>query len=333
MTGNVGSLNFAYPGFIMVAEDAAITASTLVRSSNEAAARPADGLAFMRDPAALRDGFEPTGETYSIAARIQGTAPSAFADGPPEGVDNPDHLAESAMPVNVVLIADADFLADRLWAQVQNFFGQRIASPFAGNGDLVINALDNLTGSDDLISIRGRATFTRPFTKVDELRRTAEGRFRDTEQRLQQELQETENKLADLQANREDSSALILTGEQEAELERFQQERLRIRKELRQVQRELDQQIEDLGTRLKVINIGLVPTVITLVSIVLLIVRRRQSGTGRSGRKFATGMNNRSFLILVTTVLIMVALLYSQPKNPLEGDRQLILRGLAARTE
>lgn len=284
VTGNVRNLNFAYPGFITVADDVTVTTSTLIRTSNEAAARPADALAFMRDPAALREGFEPTGETYSIAARIEGTAPSAFADGPPEGVDNPGHLAESEMPVNVVLIADADFLANRLWAQVQNFFGQRIATPFAGNGDLVVNALDNLSGSGDLISIRGRATFTRPFTKVDELRRTAEGRFRDTEQRLQQELGETETKLAELQANREDSSALILTGEQEAELERFQQERLRIRKELRQVQRDLDQQIEDLGTRLKVINIGLVPAVITLVSIALLVVRRRRTVPGRVGR-------------------------------------------------
>ena len=60
---------------------------------------------------------------------------------------NPDHLAEAAQPVNVLLIADVDFLADRLWAQVQSFFGQRIATPFAGNGDEVANALENLSGS------------------------------------------------------------------------------------------------------------------------------------------------------------------------------------------
>ncbi|MBT8444087.1 MAG: ABC transporter, partial [Gammaproteobacteria bacterium] len=221
----------------------------------------------------------PTGERFVIAARIGGDVPSAFAEGPPEGMENAEHLAASERPINVLLIADADFLADRLWAQVQSFFGQRIATPFAANGDLVANSLDNLVGSGDLISIRGRATFTRPFTKVEELRREAENRFRDTEQRLQQELRDTEAKLAELQASREDSSALILTGEQEAELERFQQERLRIRKELRQVQRDLDEQIEDLGMRLKIINIGLVPAIITLISIVLLIARRQRRPT------------------------------------------------------
>jgi len=280
VTGNLRSLNFGYPGFITVAEDAAATVATLVESSDRSAPMPTGGLAFMRDPEALREGFTPSGERYVIVARIGGDVPSAFADGPPEGVANPEHLAASAEPVNVLLIADADFLADRLWAQVQSFFGQRIATAFASNGDLVSNALDNLTGSGDLISIRGRASFTRPFTRVEELRLGAESRFRETEQRLQQELMDTESKLAELQASREDSTALIMTGEQEAELERFQQERLRIRKELRQVQRGLDQQIEDLGMRLRIINIELVPAIITLISIIVLIVRRqRRSAT------------------------------------------------------
>jgi ABC-type uncharacterized transport system involved in gliding motility auxiliary subunit len=103
----------------------------------------------------------------------------------------------------------------------------------------------------------------------------AENQFRQTEQQLQSELSETERKLGELQVSREDSGALILSTEQEAELERFQQERLRIRKELRQVRRGLDQKIENLDTRLKLINIGLVPVLITVFSIVLVVVRRR----------------------------------------------------------
>lgn len=283
VTGNVSTLNFGYAGYITVADDAAATVTTLIESSELAAPMATGALAFVRDPQTLRDGFEPTGERYVIAARIGGDVPSAFPDGAPTGAENAGHLAASSAPVNLLLVADVDFMSDRLWAQVQNFFGQRIATPFAGNGDLVANALDNLSGSGDLISIRGRETFTRPFTRVEELRRVAEARFRETEQRLQQELQDTEAKLAELQANRDDSTALIMTGEQEAALEKFQQERLRIRKELRQVQRDLDQQIEDLGTRLKIINIGLVPLIITVVSIALLIFRRqRRSSTRRA---------------------------------------------------
>jgi ABC-type uncharacterized transport system involved in gliding motility auxiliary subunit len=67
-----------------------------------------------------------------------------------------------------------------------------------------------------------------------------------------------------------------MSPEQEAELERFRDQRLQIRKELRQVQRNLDQSIEDLGTRLKVINVALIPLLITVFSIGLLILRRQR---------------------------------------------------------
>ena len=111
---------------------------------------------------------------------------------------------------------------------------------------------------------------------MQNLQREAESRFRQTEERLQQELSDTEMKLSELQASRKDVSTTILSPEQETELQRFQQQRLRIRKELRQVQRNLDQQIEDLGTWLKVINIGLVPFAITILSITALLLRRNR---------------------------------------------------------
>ena len=287
VSAELNNLNLGYPGYITVDEDAPATVMPLITSSNLAAPLGTAGLGFIRDPAQLRDGFTPTGQHYTLAARIQGTVPSAFADGPPEGataaMDGDGHLSESVESINVIIIADTDILSDRLWAQVQNFFGQRISTAFAGNGDFIANSLDNLTGSGDLISVRARATFSRPFTRVQNLRLEAEGRFRETEERLQQELSDTEAKLSELQASREDVSTTILSLEQEAALQRFQEERLRIRKELRQVQRNLDQQIEDLGARLKAINIALVPAAITILSIVLLMLRRgrRQRDTSR----------------------------------------------------
>ncbi len=155
-------------------------------------------------------------------------------------------------------------------------FGQRLHSAFANNGDFVINALENLTGSSDLISIRGRASYSRPFIRVQRLEREADERFRLKEQELQGELAETERKLSDLQSSRQDDNLLLLTDEQRAEIERFQQEKLRIRKELRQVRRSLDEDIERLGLILKVINIALVPFLLTLLALASVVIRRRQ---------------------------------------------------------
>ena len=280
ITSGLQSINFGFSGRIEVEDGAVAQVTPLISSSDFAGTIPAASLGFMQDPNQLRDNFVPSGETYVLVARIQGELPSAFGEGRPGQETDGQHLAISQGTANVVLFADTDILTDRLWAQVQNFFGQRLTTAFASNGDLVVNALDNLTGSGELISVRGRQPFARPFTRVQELRREADDQFRKTEQSLQQQLDETEAKLKELQANREDSNALILTPEQETELDRFQQERLRIRKELRRVQRGLDQSIENLGTTLKVINIGLVPLLISIVTLGLWLFRRRQRAGG-----------------------------------------------------
>jgi len=284
VTTDLDSINLGFTGHIVVEESEAIEVTPLILSSDTAGTLPASNVPFMSDPDMLRDLFTPTGQQYVLAARISGIAETAFPDGPPTLPDSGEapqrqreQIRVSEYPINVILVADTDLLTDRFWVQVQSFFGQRIATAFASNGDFTINALDNLSGSSDLIGMRSRQSYSRPFTRVLALRRKAENEFRLTEQRLQQELRDTESKLAELQANREDSTALILSREQVAELDRFQQERLRIRKELRQVQRNLDQDIQDLGTRLKVINIGLIPLLIGLASLTLFVVRRRRT--------------------------------------------------------
>ncbi len=133
-----------------------------------------------------------------------------------------------------------------------------------------------LAGSNDLISIRGRATFTRPFDRVDALRLSAEDRFRAKEQELEQQLQDTEQKLAALETGRNESSEVLLTPEQEQELERFQREKLRIRKELRDVRLQLDQDIRELGNRLRFTNIVVVPLIFAGLTLLVALWRRRR---------------------------------------------------------
>jgi ABC-type uncharacterized transport system involved in gliding motility auxiliary subunit len=154
-----------------------------------------------------------------------------------------------------------------MWVQMRAFLGQQIMNPFANNGDFAVNALDNMAGSSDLISIRGRATSQRPFTTVEAIKRNADERFRAKEQDLQRELSDTERKLTELQSAKSQEQAQILSTEQKAELDKFMARKLEIRKELRQVRRQLDAEIESLGTRLKVINIVLVPLLVTLAAL------------------------------------------------------------------
>ena len=285
VTAELNSINMATAGHFSLAEDSPASIEPLLRSSEVAATMPATRFSFLPDPSALQNDFAPTGEEYVLAARIGGILPSAFPDGPPPtGVSSEDgdpagepgaaaHLKESEQAANIIVVADVDMLSDPLWVQVQRFFGQQIATAFASNGAFVINALENLSGSSDLIGVRSRETYTRPFTRVESLRVDAEARFRATEQRLQDELAETERRLRELQSSREDSGNILLSPEQQEEIDRFIDQRADIRQELRAVQRGLDRDIENLGTLLKIINIALVP--VLLVSFILVVVWRR----------------------------------------------------------
>jgi ABC-type uncharacterized transport system involved in gliding motility auxiliary subunit len=258
----------------------------LLQSSTDAQPLPVARFRMLFDPATLLDGFKPTGHRYVIGARVTGNVHSAFPGGPPAGVTLPagqTTLKQSVKPVNLVVFADTDMLSDFMWVREQNFFGQRMTQAWASNGDLLDNALDNLAGSADLISVRGRATFQRPFDRVERLRRAAEERLHAKEQELEAQLRDTETKLTALQSKKDSGSALILTPEQEKEIEHFQTEKLRIRKELRAVRAGLNENIERLGTTLKIINIVVVPLTFALVALAVWLMRRQRRRAAPSG--------------------------------------------------
>ena len=160
--------------------------------------------------------------------------------------------------------------------QTREVFGQRVAQAFANNGDLIANILDNLSGSSALISVRGRASFSRPFERIDSLKHQADDRLRAKALELQTQLRQTEAKLTELQSKRNDQSSLMLSPEQEAALKNFTAEKTRVRKELRETQRGLDVDINRLGTRLKIINIAIPPLIVAIAGIVVLAMRRRR---------------------------------------------------------
>ncbi len=287
-TGQLESLNFSSAGYLSAAAGATTSFKPLLLSSEYAMPLSVAKIATGKDPKDLAKGFNPTGEQYVLAARISGAVKSAFPGGVPvsEGDGETDvvdkdalskeYLTESINDIQVMVVADSDLLTDRLWVRVQAYFGQSIAQPFADNGSFFVNSVDALSGSSDLISIRSRGRFIRPFTVVQEMRHQAETAFREKEEQLQQQLAAAEQKLVALQNQRDDSgNMLTLSPEQEAELSKFQDQKLTIRKQLREVQHQLNQDIDNLDMWLKVINIALVPALLTFFAIGIAMYRRR----------------------------------------------------------
>ena len=278
-TSELNLIHMGTAGVIDLKEDATVEFAPLIKTTADSMRMQRDLIFFQRDPNVMLSNFESGNNPLVLAARISGTVPSAYPDGlliedeDDEAVPVEDIIKEGR--VDVVLVGDTDILADHFWIRMQNFFGVQIPQSIANNGDFVINTLDNLAGNTDLISLRSRGEFSRPFTVVEQIRRDAEAQFREQEQELQTRLEETEQKIAQLQQEGGDS-ALLLTEEQAAEIEKFRLEQIRTRKELRAVQHELQKNIERLGTQLKFINIGLIPLIIALLALIAGIQRTRR---------------------------------------------------------
>ena len=284
VTASLDAINLATAGSLAPRPGAKTSFEPLLQSSTSAAPIPAARFAALLDPATLRDGFKPTGLRYTLAARITGPVDSAFPGGPPPDYKPPAgppvaHLAKSVSPANIVVVADTDLLLDFMWVQARELFGQRVAQACANNGDLVANVLDNLGGSGALISIRGRASFARPFERIEELRRRADDRLRSKVLELESELKGTEAKLTELQSKRSDQASLMLSPEQVEEVKRFTAEKMNVRRQLRETQRGLDVEIDRLESWLKAINMVAAPLVVALTGFFLLSWRRRRRST------------------------------------------------------
>ncbi len=261
--GTVGSIN--------VKQDKGLSLTPLIQTSKDAMLLERDLILFQRDPAVILSNFKSEDKQYVMAARIRGNVGTAYPDGRHDEQDDADVGADFIKQgdINVVLVSDTDVLADHFWIRPRNMLGVSIPQPVANNGDFVINTIENLAGNNDLISLRGRGEYARPFNVVNEIRRQAETRFREREQKLQQTLKETEEKILNLQQELGPKEQYILNTEQLKEIEKFRQIKLQTRKELRTVQHELRKNIDKLGAQIRFINIGLMPLIVMILALMM----------------------------------------------------------------
>ena len=289
ITANLQSMNLASTGALHPLKGATTHFTPLVSSSTEAALLDSEEVRFNPRPQDLMGLIQPSGEAFVIAARVSGPTKTAFTAGPPAQMTTagqpppaplPPQIKESTGPINVVIMADSDIFDDRFWVHVENLYGKRVASPFADNGAFVLNAVENLMGSGDLISLRTRATNDRPFTVVKQIQADAQAQFQQEAESLQARLTAVQQRLHELEqggsANGKPNTSQNITAEQQAEIDRFKRELVETRTALREVQHNLRKDIDALGDFLAFVNIALVPIFVAGFAILLAWLRRRR---------------------------------------------------------
>ena len=306
LSAGIERLNLASAGSLAKAEGASTEVSPILTTSDKAMQVGTEKIGPQPDAVGLLRNYKPEGKLV-LAARISGKANSAFPDGVPKAAeakkDEPatkpgvkevikgaakgadakgsDKPAEPSKPgvasgnLNVIVIADTDMLNDQFWVEVRDFLGQQVAIPNAHNSSFVLAALENLSGSDALISLRGRGIIDRPFELVERIRRDSERRFRDKEAALTAKLKDVQEQLGKLEKASQGEN-LVLSDADRAAIEKFRAELLVTRRDLREVKRELRKDIDQLDGWLKFVNIAGVPLLIGVGGVGWAAYRRRR---------------------------------------------------------
>jgi ABC-type uncharacterized transport system involved in gliding motility auxiliary subunit len=283
VTSGLESMLFPVAGAIKKTEGSTYEFEPMVHSGKNGSLMEAFKASF--GAAAIRRDFVSSGKPFNIVVRVSGKFKTAFPGGPPggkksepgsPGTSGMGHLEEGKKKATIMVVADADMLADRFYVQTSRVLGFPISKMFNDNLNFLLNSCEILTGSDQLIGLRSRGRFERPFTAVLELKQEAQEKWLAKERELEKQAEDANRRLHELEQQKDVSQKLILSPEQEAEINRFREEKQRIDQELKQVRRSLRADIEALGTTLKGINIFLMPLLVSFAGIVFGVYRQRR---------------------------------------------------------
>jgi ABC-type uncharacterized transport system involved in gliding motility auxiliary subunit len=245
---------------------------------------------MMMNPSSLMskfvDGFKPVTMGYLVTGRLK----SSFPDGieievessEDESSDEPKDpnedtktnklitgLKEAEQNCAVVVFADVDFISDGL-AYQDSFFGKLVVGD---NSALMLNTIDDLSGSSDLVSIRSRGNFKRPFVVVDEIESQAEAETAEEVAKINAQIAGFQGQLQSIlssakKGQEEVIGSTIVQKKQAVELKIHQAQR-----QLNEVKLQRRERIEHLGNTLRQANMFVAPTVILIIALVLGVRR------------------------------------------------------------
>ncbi len=295
-------VNFGLSGALTWSEREGVTIAPLARTSGRTMRMAAaEALARPAPFDILRNWPQGGGRIETVALRLSGNLTSAYPEGRPADAPTPaptegeassaaappqpaapaEHLARSATPAEIVIVADVDFLADDFYVDPNS------GAAAADNAAFALNAIDVLGGSDALVSLRSRAPSLRRMDMVEQMEADAGRRIQRRQEELQAELQETEGRLAELQARGRGSGFFAgdlgaeLTPEENIEIERFRARAMEVRGELRRVERDLRGDIDRVEALVLFINIWLAPLLVAGAGLFLFWRRQRRGSAGR----------------------------------------------------
>ena len=280
ITGSLSDVWLPFAGAFTGAPVPGLKETILLKSTPDS--ELADAFMANLSADAILKNFKSSGVEYPLAIELTGRFKTAFPDGPPKTGTNEVSkaaagLKESAATNTVVLIGDADMLADDFALREENTPFGTFASAMNGNLGFAENAIEQLAGGEDLIAIRSRAVEDRPFTVIRRIEAAAQEAYQSKINDLQTSLQDTEQRLNELQQTKNQNQRYILSPEQQKELDNFRTKEVQVKSDLKKLQKDLRRDVVSLQTRIEWLNIAAVPLLVSGFGLGLAAWKRKRT--------------------------------------------------------
>jgi len=141
------------------------------------------------------------------------------------------------------------------------------------NSALLFNVIDDLSGSSDLISIRSRGNFKRPFIKIDEIEKQAEEETAQEVTRLNAQIAGFQSELQSILAQAKEGQEVVIGSSLLAKQRDIELKKRQAQQQLNEVKLNKRKRIEHLGNIFKGLNMLTAPAVILIIAVVLGIYR------------------------------------------------------------
>jgi len=288
---SINDLLIPFAGVFTGTPTARLKEDILVQSSTQAGLVSAMTTQLGGD--AVRKELKSANTAYPIAIRLSGKFKTAFPQGKPQASKDPANPEASPSPSAsptptpasnalkegtaegvAILIGDSDFAYDAIAGRTGQALAQTVFIPSNGNLNFIQSCVEQLAGDSNLIGIRSRATGNRPFERVNRMEAAAQDKYQGKIAELEESLNQTRQKLTELQTGKQADQKTILSPEQQAEIKKFHENEANANRELKQVRKDLRGEIDSLQNNLKWINIAGMPLLVTVAGLALAWMKR-----------------------------------------------------------
>ena len=271
---NLNAISMYFTGFFQVLPREGVEYETLLTSSKES--QPVSSLLGNRPELVLRN-FKPANEEYPLALRISGKLSSAYPDGAPDRSALPagyKHLLKGTHNAEIYLFSDSDMLFNDVCVTAySDAFGQKSWRRANDNVAMLQNVMESLSGSRQLSGIRNRVPMSRPLTKINKLKADAELKYKNRILELERDFAQAQARLNALKRAEEAEPDSADAATRRKETQSFQIKVAAARRELKEMRANLKSDLDRLDTRIKILNIVVVPAVLALFGVAWSVIR------------------------------------------------------------